>query len=258
VAVNPQKDVGIVFYDRIRGNLHQSQKIAGKWTTVLLDGQTPGDPGSDTGDTGIGASLAIDAKGDWHIAYVDGIKESLKYMKVIGGTMPQSPEIIDDGKKPDGTQNADGSHVVGDDSSITVSSTGEIRVAYMDATGGKLRIATRAAAGGWTRKEVAQAGLFAGYFSQQITAGGKPLIGNWWRTGGAKTAGDVSFVSPLSPVSKRLPRGVHAPRGRGSHAAASRRLISRTAGPWACSRSWATMRKSSSFEMTPDSIMARM
>lgn len=202
LAVTSSGALGLVYYDRIHGNLYLAKESAGKWTTLLLDGQTEsGTPPTtvDTGDVGIGASLFIDAKGDWHVSYVDGNKESVKYMFVKGGTTPSPAETVDDGLSLGGKKFDDGQHIVGDDSNVFVTQSGEIHVSYQDATSGQLRFAVGAPKGGgghtWTVKAIQQDG-FAGAFSRQLAAGSGTQLVNWWRKGGASVVGDVRVVSP--------------------------------------------------------------
>jgi hypothetical protein len=202
LAVTSAGTLGLVYYDRIHGNLYMAKENAGKWTTTLIDGQT--DSGSpptpvDTGDVGIGASLFIDAKGDWHVSYVDGNKESVKYMYVKGGTTPSPAETVDDGLSLGGKKFDDGQHIVGDDSNVVVTQSGEVHVSYQDATNGQLRFAVGAPKSGgghtWTVKALQQDG-FAGAFSRQLAVGSGTQVVNWWRKGGASVVGDVRLVSP--------------------------------------------------------------
>jgi hypothetical protein len=200
-ALDGNGGIGIVYYDRIHGNLMQARNDAGKWTTAILDGQAQtGTPPvvTDTGDVGIGANLFIDGQGDWHVSYVDGNKESVKYMRIQGGTKPQPPEVVDDGLSLDGKKFDDGQHIVGDDSNIRVTSGGEIHIAYQDASAGTLRWAVGTAKGTahtWTFKALTQDG-FAGAFSQQVDTGSSTQVANWWRKGGKSVSGDVRLVSP--------------------------------------------------------------
>ena len=199
LAVGPQNALGLVYYNRIHGNLIQVRTEAGKWQDpVILDGQTTTTPPVDTGDVGIGASLLIDDKGDWHVTYANGFTEALQYMFIAGGKTPKAPEIVDDGTAVDTGAFDDGVHIVGDDSNITVTAAGELRVAYQDATSGTLRWTIGTAAGDthtWVRKVVKQDG-FAGYFPNQVTTNGATVLVNWWRKGGAKIEGDVNVASP--------------------------------------------------------------
>ncbi|HNS99470.1 MAG TPA: hypothetical protein PKL73_21100 [Polyangiaceae bacterium] len=200
MAQAPDGSLGIVYYDRIRGNLVQAKKGQDGWTNTVLDGQSTDTPPVDTGDVGIGASLAIDSAGDWHIAYVDGVDETLKYMRLSQhGTTIASVEVVDDGTGTEAGKFTDGRHIVGDDANITISVAGDVRIAYQDATAGTLRwavgVPSGSAAHTWTRKIVQQDG-FAGFFPQQVVLEASTKIVNWWRKGGAKIEGDVRVVTP--------------------------------------------------------------
>jgi hypothetical protein len=200
--------LGIVVYDRTRGNLVGVAKQAGVWTAQILDGQTgaSSDPNrTDTGDVGIGASLAIDTSGDWHVSYVNGWTESLEYLTVPGGvlTKPLAPEIVDGGTAVAATPYPDGQHIVGDDSSITVDSSGTVRIVYQGATAGALleAIGTPGPGGvhSWTTKLLSQPGRFAGFFPHYIPQAEQ--VENWFRaTDHTQTpplvTGDVAFVAP--------------------------------------------------------------
>jgi hypothetical protein len=198
MAAVPGADVGIVYYDRIRGNLLQARKDGGTWALRVLDGEA-GSPAVDTGDMGVGASLFIDDKGDWHVAYVDGFKESLRYMRIQTGTVPHAPVVVDDGSGVGGVSFEDGNHVVGDDADVVVSSNGEVSIAYQDATVGKLRLAVGTPDGAgsysWQLRQVEQAG-FAGFFPQQVLMGTEARVVNWWRTGGQNIEGNVRLITP--------------------------------------------------------------
>jgi MYXO-CTERM domain-containing protein len=202
MAVGPS-GLGIVLYDRIHGNLLGVQSQGGGWKTAILDGETGtrGKDAKDTGDDGVGASLFIDSKNNWHVTYVNGITETLNYLVAPGGANPK-PEPIDDGDgaKVDGKPFPDGKHVVGDDSFVTADEGGNVTVVYQDATAGTLRVANGAPQGGphkWTIKVVSQPNKFAGYFPHPIP--GQPDIANWFRSidpASKETTGDVSFVTP--------------------------------------------------------------
>ncbi|HEY1697418.1 MAG TPA: MYXO-CTERM sorting domain-containing protein [Polyangiaceae bacterium] len=208
---NGPQGIGLVVYDRTRGNLVGVASQGGKWVAPILDGQTGAntDPNRvDTGDVGIGASLTITSAGDWHVSYVNGWTEALQYLEVPAGditkTPPPTPEVVDTGTGLDGTPYPDGQHIIGDDSSISVDDGGTVRIVYQDATVGGLLEATGApGAGGkhtWTVKALQnQTGRFGGFFphylaqSQQVT--------NWFRAtdhtqNPPVVSGDVAFVSP--------------------------------------------------------------
>src|SRR5262249_3869657 len=134
--------IGVVLYDRIRGNLLGISKVNNAWSTAILDGETgsrANNTAVDTGDVGVGASLHISPNGDWHISYVNGFTEALQYLFVSNGQVGK-PEIVDAGLTVAGARFSDGHHIVGDDSHVREDS-GTITIAYQDATSGKLRVA---------------------------------------------------------------------------------------------------------------------
>jgi len=196
VAVAREKSggLGVVFYDRVKGNLVMASKASGSWVTTILDGEANG---VDTGDVGIGATLAIDDGGVWHVVYSNGYDESVQYLEVKDG-VPSVPEVIDDGAGVEGTPFEDGRHIVGDDASVFVAAGGDIHVAYQDATAGTLHYAlgTASASGhSWAVKVVPQDG-FAGAFSSFVQLEGGLKVVNWYRKGGENYVGDVSVLTP--------------------------------------------------------------
>jgi MYXO-CTERM domain-containing protein len=198
MAKTPDGGVGIAFYDRLHTNLVIASKEGDAWKTLVVDGATP-DGATDTGDMGIGASLFIDDKGDWHLSYVDGLSEGLRYAQVTKGTTVKILDLADDGLTVDGaTKFGDGQHLVGDDSRVYVAASGEIHITYQDATAGKLRYAVGTPTGDkitWKVRSIDQEG-FAGAFSAPVAVNGKLQLANWWRIGGQAPRGDVSIISP--------------------------------------------------------------
>jgi hypothetical protein len=197
--------LGIVLYDRTRGNLVGAISQGGSWTASILDGHTGANGTAVNGDVGIGASLAITSEGDWHISYVNGWSEALQYLRVPGGDLarPLQPEVVDNGLTVGGQAFPDGLHIVGDDSSVTVDSNGSVRVVYQDATAGTLREALGApAAGGahtWVLTALSQPPDFAGFFPHYVPQA--QSIENWFRaTDTTKSpplvTGNVAFVAP--------------------------------------------------------------
>lgn len=178
--------LGLVFYDRIHGNLYAVKEEGGTWgTPMLLDGEGPGPV--DTGDTGVGASLFVDGNGDWHVTYADGITEAFKYIKVTGGTTPEAPQVVDDGSTDDGKA------VVGDDSSVWTNGS-TIYASYQDATNGLLKLATNDGSG-WQVKTLTVDGWVNG-FTQVVDVSGSPQIMAHWRKADPNTVGSVVFVAP--------------------------------------------------------------
>ena len=196
VAPDGAGRIGIAFYDRIHGDLRIASKASGAWETRVVDGAAP--DGTDTGDVGIGATLFIDAGGDWHLAYADGLSEGLRYAVVRGGTEVGGIEVADDGLGLTGAPFEDGQHIVGDDANLFVTSGGEIHISYQDATSGTLRHAVGTPSGqghSWLVSAIEQ-DAFAGAFSRVIEVKGQLQIANWWRMGGQKVRGDVAIVAP--------------------------------------------------------------
>lgn len=172
--------LGLVFYDRTTGNLWGTESSGGAWgAPFLIDGyarELSADPLDVAGDSGIGASLAVD--GDtWHVTYVDGSEERLRYAQVVGGVV-QVLETVDDGSTDGSALHTDGRHIVGDDSTVGVVG-GEVRVAYQDATAGHAVLARRSGAG-WT-VEVLDDADTSGYWTSQVVVGTTSYIAHWWR-----------------------------------------------------------------------------
>lgn len=191
---------GIVVYDRVHGNLVALVEKGGKWERKILDGETgsrPQNTAIDTGDVGIGASLAITGA-KWHVSYVNGFDESLRYITMEGDRVSAS-EIVDDGTQVDGRPFPDGKHVVGDDSNIRVDGD-VVRIVYQDATAGTLRLATGTPQGSgrrWTLKTISQPNRFGGFFPAMVPGGNK--IANFWRQTDRASKdifGDVSILDP--------------------------------------------------------------
>ena len=211
MAAAPSGGLGVVVYDRTRGNLVGVVNQGGSWNAQILDGQIGMNSSAtrtDTGDVGVGASLTIDSNGDWHVSYVNGWTEALEYLTVPGGNVakPLAPEIVDDGlhlNGQSGSPYSDGQHIVGDDSSLSVDASGALRIVYMDATAGTLHEATGAPAAGnkhtWTVKAISQPNQFAGFFPHYLSQSNQ--IGNWFRAtdhtqNPPVVTGDVALVAP--------------------------------------------------------------
>ena len=195
--------LGLVVYDRIHGNLLGLTNPSGAWAVTILDGETGSRANGtaiDTGDDGVGSSLFVSSNGDWHVTYVDGITETLKYLYIPGGTLTDTlvPQIVDTGYTVDGAPFSDGMHIIGDDSNVRQNTDGSITVTYMDATAGTLRLATGATAPGtWTLHAISQPNEFAGFFPHFVP--GDTRIANWWRWADQTTqviTGNVAIATP--------------------------------------------------------------
>jgi len=193
VAKDPAGGVGLAWYDRVRGTLVTARKSGAGWITQTVDGG-----GEEPSDVGIGAALSITANNEWHLAYVDGYDEALKYARLGADGLVASIEVVDDGIGLTGAPFPDGKHIVGDDPAIYVASNGEIRISYQDATAGKLRVAVGTNNGAeqtWTREILDGKGV-GGAFSRFLDTEDGLRIVHWWREGGEEPIGDVDIVSP--------------------------------------------------------------
>lgn len=202
VSLAKGKDgLGLVAYDRVHGNLLGFREKAGKFERFVLDGETGSrDDGTakDTGDAGIASTLTIDDAGVWHVAYVEGLDETLRYLTVATDGTVSTPSIVDDGYGLSATERfPDGQHVVGDDASIRVANN-VVTVFYHDATVGALRWATAAGSGDaitWTRRASDKPGRMGGLFPRPVP--GETRVSNFFRVTdqAARTmSGDVELV----------------------------------------------------------------
>lgn len=143
------KGLGAVVYDGFHGNLVALSESGGKWTRTILDGETglrSDNTARDTGDVGMAASLAIAASGAWHVSYVNGIDETLRYIGFADGK-PGKSEVVDNGTEVDGKVFPDGKHLVGDDSAIKVDGD-VVTILYTDNHSLGVRKAVGTTAGG--------------------------------------------------------------------------------------------------------------
>ncbi len=207
-AVATGSTIALVGYDRLHGNLVAFQQTGSQstsWSAKILDGETGSrkdNTAVDTGDAGIGATLAIDDKGIWHVAYVNGMSEALQYVRYDAKKNTVStPEIVDNGEVLSGKAFGDGKHIVGDDASISVDSSGTVTIVYQDATAGTLRLATGVSKSDgthtWSVKAADQPGRFAGFFPRRVP--GSTKVANFWRRTDSKLQefeGDVALVEP--------------------------------------------------------------
>jgi MYXO-CTERM domain-containing protein len=202
LAKVPGGGLGVAYYDRVNGTVNVAAQAGEGWTNVVVDGGVL--PSGVVSDVGVGASLFIDDGGAWHVSYVDGYNEALKYARVADGVV-EVIELVDEGFGVDGIPHPDGQHVIGDDSSISVTPSGSVQITYQDATNGTVRFATGApnASGGndWSVR-VLESEVFGGFFSRQIEIAGSMKVLHWGRQiitaedGLKKGVGDVSVISP--------------------------------------------------------------
>jgi len=173
--------LALVFYDRSSGNLYGAEHDGTAWAApFLIDGYATSTLG--VGDSGLAASLFVDAAGVWHVSYVDGAEENLRYARIEGGTV--TAEVVDDGATDGTSPNPDGRHIVGDDSSVVVTEGGEIRIAYQDATSQRAMIARRPAAGGAWEISIFDEADSTGFWVEQGLLGSTSVIATYYRSTG--------------------------------------------------------------------------
>lgn len=121
------------------GNLWGARRDAmGAWQPrFLIDGYSRKQP--TVGDCGQHASLVVDASGVWHVAYLDGTFDRIRFARVAAGaTVGSAFGIVDDGTPSIGRplDRADGRRrLVGGEISMALSAAGELRILYQDMTG---------------------------------------------------------------------------------------------------------------------------
>ncbi|HJL18294.1 MAG TPA: MYXO-CTERM sorting domain-containing protein [Sandaracinaceae bacterium LLY-WYZ-13_1] len=180
LAAMPGGGLALVYYDRSSGNIYGTAFDGSAWSEpFLIDGYAIGDPF--VGDSGMSANLAVDSSGVWHVAYVDGAEETLRYAQVQSDGTVLTREVVDDGSTDGMERHSDGRHIVGDDASIVALEGGGVRVAYQDATSGNAVIAVRPAGGGdWAISHFDSEGS-TGYWVDQELLGTTSYLVTWWR-----------------------------------------------------------------------------
>jgi hypothetical protein len=182
--------LALTFYDRSEGNLYGASFDGTTWAApFLIDGY--GRTGA--GDSGMGSSLFVDGTGTWHVTYVDGTDEGLRYAQITGGAVTVR-ELVDDGTTDGTTPHTDGRHLVGDDSSVVVTAGGEVRVAYQDATSHTLMIARRSGTS-WSQRVIDSEDHTGFWVEQALTASGSSVATWWRRQMGRSTIDGVRVIS---------------------------------------------------------------
>lgn len=172
--------LALVYYDRSSGNIFGARFDGTMWSEpFLIDGWARDDLA--VGDSGIGASLYVDGDDAWHVSYVDGAEENLRYAMIGSDGTVMTRETVDDGSTDGTDPNPDGRHIVGDDSSIVVTPDGQIRIAYQDATVQRTMIATKMPGGGAWAIEILDDMDHTGFWVEQELDAATSFVGAWWR-----------------------------------------------------------------------------
>jgi hypothetical protein len=117
------------------------------------------------------ASLALDAQGDFHIAYCDRTYRRLKYASSDHGVV--QIEIVDQAGDP---------HDLGQYAAVALNAQGRARIAYYDAINGNLKFAVSDGGINWTVEVVDSDGNVGQYASLALDAQGNPHIAYYDRT----------------------------------------------------------------------------
>lgn len=149
----PDQAPVVAYYDRTNGDLKVSRfnPQTGQFAAPrVLDGTNV--------DAGWSPSIAVDAQGVVHVAYVGSTKDDLKY---VTDAVDAVPEVVDDGYRIVGTT-IDGLpkpefHFVGEDASLVLANGTLPMIAYQDATTQELLLATKEQNGMWTHIQIAGA-----------------------------------------------------------------------------------------------------
>jgi hypothetical protein len=170
----------VAYYDRSNGDLKVSKfnTTSGQFDVAkVLDG-------SNGIDAGWSPSVAVDAQGVVHVAYVSATTDDLKYVTDAAGA---TPEVIDDGyrivgQSPDGLPKPE-FHFVGDDAGIVLPPDGLPLVVYQDATTQELLLAKRQPNGMWTHVSIAGAtdpwpGAY-GFFASDALLPSEIVMSTW-------------------------------------------------------------------------------
>ncbi len=135
--------LAVTFFDNL-------QRHVG-WATRAADG-TWGDAQFLSKRSGPYASVAFDANGKLHLAYMDPATQNLVYQVGVEG----DPEIVANGVRDtvDGYLLND----IGEDVDLKLHADGTVQVLYQDATWHKLQLATRDADGNWSTQTLGEPG----------------------------------------------------------------------------------------------------
>lgn len=203
LAIDPQGDPHISYYDLGSGDLRYAKRIGGVWSFETVDAG---------GNVGSYTSIAIDAQGNPHISYHDETNLDLKYATKVGGAWTiQTVEgaggislglytsiAIDAQGLPHisyydqtngnlkyarntgggwAVQTVDGgSSDTGMFTSLALDATGLARISYHEVTGGDLRIAWRTTSGSFLIESLESTGIVGMWTSLALDAAGIPRI----------------------------------------------------------------------------------
>jgi hypothetical protein len=163
----------IAWYDHNNGNLVVSQSTGSSFSKTIIDGE---ESGTNTGDVGLYPSLAIDAQGNYAIAYHDFTRRGLRFWSgatlatMSGQASPAASTFIDRGLSD---PRLDGPSWVGADAALISASFGTF-VAYQNSTASDLRLSRKGDQGWSVAKEWTEGAV--GFFADVAEMNGKLYI----------------------------------------------------------------------------------
>jgi MYXO-CTERM domain-containing protein len=168
----------LAWYDRSGGQLWWSRMAeAGFTQPELLAGWGHPDIDRD-GDMGANVDLQLDADGQAHLCYQDGMTDSLRYLSPA----LERDEWVDDGVWIDAGGRPYATHVVGDDCNVRIDEAGNPLIVYQDSTYHALILRRRNIDGAddrmWSGRDVLRGDLVAyrgsfGFFASAEVSGGR-------------------------------------------------------------------------------------
>jgi len=148
------------------------------------------------GDTGFFPSIRVDGSGRIGVAYHDHSTRQLKF-QLLSSLAPGTVEIVDRGSSPDG----DWSYV-GTDAAVAFLPSGDVVIAYQDATKADLKLARRGTA--WSLLPPLRTGDAVGFFTDAVLMDGTLYVSHA-RIGAKIFSGEPKLKNALLLEQYRVP-----------------------------------------------------
>lgn len=149
--------LGLVYFDGRSNDLYAAEYISGEWVgPLLIDGASTG--GS---KAGTGPSLWVDSDGIWHISYIDFDLKEIRYARVDKGKIELERVADGIGER--------GKNWLGGNTSVVLTRSGTLQIAYQDLTDLNALLATKRSQG-WQSRVVDNRDA-TGFFVTQVVSG---------------------------------------------------------------------------------------
>jgi len=171
ITALPSGGTAVAYYDANKGDLKVAVQATSGGNYLVKSVKTKGDVGQFP-------SIAF-AQGALHVAYIDVENADVRYLKLNTQGAPSVDELVDNGfaNTPGG-----GEDRLLADCSIAVTSSGQVRIIYQDASVQSLRVAVRQGANRWRKVKMAGEGSpkgAFGFFADQVLEGAKSHVSNY-------------------------------------------------------------------------------